>query len=124
MLKKFFMAALVGLIICAGVKAEAADIPPVFVGKSDATGFTCYILPDTIKSHREGNMAVSTVTLEMRDGAGNGKLPTYYVDYTFYYYPGYADEPRFENSQGYSGIADPYNTPIEWAMYEFIRKHD
>ena len=120
MLKKFFMAAIVGLIICAGVKAEAAA---VFVGKSDATGFTCYILTDTITYQEEGDMVISTATLEMREGAGNGKLPTHYLDYTFYYYPRYADEPRFENSQGYSGIADPYKTPIEWAMYNFIRDH-
>ena len=120
MLKKFFMAAIVGLIICAGVKAEAEA---VFVGKSDATGFTCYILTDTIKCHWEDDTIVSTATLEMREGAGNGKLPTHYLDYTFYYYPKYADEPRFENSQGYSGIANPYDTPIEWAMYLIIREY-
>ena len=121
MFKKFLMAAIVGLIICAGVKVEAES---VYVGKSDVTDCVCYILTDTITFRQEGKMVVSKATLEMREGAGNGKLPTYYVDYTFYYYPGYADEPRFENSQGYSGIADPYNTPIEWAMYEFIREHD
>jgi hypothetical protein len=120
MLKKFFMAAIVGMIICAGVKAEAED---VYVGKSDATDFTCYIMTETIKCHWEGDTMVSTATLKMREGAGNGKLPTYYLDYTFYDYKGYGVDPRFENSQGYSGTAYPYETPIEWGMYEVIRKY-
>ena len=123
MLKKFFMAAIVGLIICAGVKAEATDTPPVFVGKSDTTGFTCYILTDTIKCHWEDDTIVSTATLEMREGAGNGNLPTHYLYYTFYDYKGYGVDPRFENSQGYSGTAYPSETPIEWAMFEVIRQY-
>jgi hypothetical protein len=118
MLKKFFMAAIVGLIICAGVKVEAER---VYVGKSDVTDCVCYILTDTITYKKEGNMVISTATIEMYKGPGNGAMRTY-CDYTFYYYPGYADEPRFENSQGYRGTAHPYHTPVEWAMYEVIRK--
>ena len=120
MWKRFFMAAIVGLIICAGVKVEAES---VYVGKSDATGFTCYILTDTITYQEEGDMVISTATLEMREGAGNGKLPTHYLDYTFYDYKGYGVDPRFENSQGYSGTAYPSETPIEWAMFEVIRQY-
>jgi hypothetical protein len=119
MIRNVLLTAIVSLIICAGVTAEANSA--VYVGKSDATGFTCYILTDTITYQKEGKLVISTATLEMREGSGNGNLPTHYLDYTFYFYPGYADEPRFENSQGYSGIADPYNTPIEWAMFEVIR---
>ena len=46
MAKKIFMAAVVGLIICAGVKAEAADI---YVGMSPATGFECCVMTNTIR---------------------------------------------------------------------------
>lgn len=119
MLRKFLMAALVGLIICAGVKVEAKS---VFVGKSDVTDCVCYIMTETIKFHKEGDMFVSTATLEMYKGPGNGVMPTY-CDYTFYDYKGYGVDPRFENSQGYSGTADPYHTPIEWGMFEVIRKY-
>lgn len=115
MMKKFFMVAIVGLIICAGVKAEAES---VFVGKSDATGLVCYILTETIECHWEGDMMVSTATLEMSNLSGRGQ----YLDYTFYDYNGKGADLRFENSQGYSGEVDPRSTPIEWGMYEVIRK--
>ena len=120
MIKNILTAAIVGLIICASVKAEARD---VYVGKSDATGYICYIMTETIECHREGEMFVSTATLKMRDGGGNGNVPTYYLDYTFYDFRGQGVDPRFENSQGYSGTAYPSETPIEWAMYEVIRTY-
>lgn len=120
MIKKFFLAAIVGLIICAGVRVEAAD---VYVGKSDTTDYTCYIMTETIECHWEGSMAISTATLKMREGAGNGTLATYYLDYTFYDFQGKGADLRFENSQGYSGEVNPYDTPIEWAMFEVIRKY-
>jgi hypothetical protein len=116
MLKKLFMAAIVGLIICAGVKAEASDS---YVGKSDSTGWVCYIMTDTIECHWEGNMAISKATLKMRDEYGN----PHYLDYTFYDYQGKGADLRFENSQGYNGEVNPYDTPIEWGMYEVIRKY-
>lgn len=115
MLKKFFMAAIVGLIICAGVKAEAED---VFVGKSDVTDLVCYIMTETIEVHREGDMFISTATLKMSKLDGI----RYYLDYTFYDFNGVGADLRFENSQGYSGEVDPRSTPIEWGMYEVIRK--
>ena len=123
MMKKFFMAAIVGLIICAGVKAEAEANTEVFVGKSDTTGFTCYIMTDTIKCHWEGDTIVSTATLKMREGGGNGNVPIHYLYYTFYDYKGFGVDPYFENSQGFKGTAYPSETPIEWAMYEVIRKY-
>lgn len=116
MFKRFFLAAIVGLIICAGVKVEAEDI---YVGKSDATGYTCYIMTDTIRCHREGDMFISTATLKMRDDYGT----PHYLYYTFSDFKGYGTDARFENSQGYSGTADPRDTPIEWGMYEVIRKY-
>lgn len=120
MLKKFFLVAIVGFIVCAGVKAEAED---VFVGKSDTTGFTCYIMTETIKCHWEDDTIVSTATLKMREGGGNGDVPIHYLYYTFYDYKGFGVDPYFENSQGFKGTAYPYETPIEWAMYEVIRKY-
>ena len=118
MLKKFFMAAIVGLIICAGVKVEAES---VYVGKSDVTDCVCYIMTETIKVHKEGDVFVSTAKVKMYKGPGNGVMPTY-CDYTFRDYRGNGVDPHFENSQGYSGTADPYHTPVEWAMHLIIRK--
>ncbi|MBR4153185.1 MAG: hypothetical protein IKT98_09545 [Selenomonadaceae bacterium] len=116
MLKKFFMAAIVGMIICASVKAEAED---VYVGKSDATGWVCYIMTETINFYREGDMFISSATLKMRDERG---VP-HYLDYNFSDFRGVGVDVHFENSQGYSGEVHPSDTPIEWGMYEVIRKY-
>lgn len=116
MLKKFFFATIFGLtLVLASAQAEASD---VFVGKSDATGYVCYIMTETISCRWEGNMAISTATLKMLDDYGTA----HYLDYTFYDFRGQGADLRFENSQGYGGEVTPRNTPIEWGMYEIIRE--
>lgn len=118
-MKNILLAAIVGLIICAGVRVEAAD---TYVGKSDATGWVCYIMTETIRCHWEGDTMISTATLKMCEGSGNGYVPTHYLEYTFYDFRGQGVDVRFENSQGFEGVPDPDRTPIEWAMFEVIRK--
>ena len=114
MLKKFFMAAIVGLIICAGVKVEAAD---VYVGKSGTTGYECYVMTDTIWRTDENRMVILSATLKMVDRYGDN----HYLDYKFYALDGGNENVQFTNSDGFSGLATPEDTPIEWAMYTVIR---
>lgn len=115
MLKKFFITAIFGLtLVLASAQVEAED---VYVGKSDATGFVCYIMTETIECHWERNSMVSTATLKMTDDYGQD----YYLDYTFHDFHAQGIDVRFKNSQNYSGEADPRLTPIEWAMFEVIR---
>ncbi|MBE8949814.1 MAG: hypothetical protein SR3Q1_04350 [Quinella sp. 3Q1] len=115
-MRKIFVAAIVGLIICAGVKAEAAEI---FVGRSPATGFDCYVLTNTIDRYNEERMVITSVTLKMIDSHGDD----YYLDYKFFALDGGDDDVQFTNSDGYKGMVDEYNTPIEWAIYAVTKDY-
>ena len=115
MAKKFFMAAIIGLIICAGVKVEAAEI---YVGMSPVTGYECYVMTDTIHYKNEHRMFISYATLKMVDQYGGIQ----YLDYTFFDLDNDAADVDFTNSQGFSGKATPQDTPIEWAMYTVMRE--
>ncbi|MBQ3444345.1 MAG: hypothetical protein IJG33_14000 [Selenomonadaceae bacterium] len=115
MAKKIFMAAVVSLILCAGVKAEAAD---VYVGMSPATGYECYVMTNTISYKNEHRMFISSATLKMVDQYGGVQ----YLDYTFFDLDNDAADVDFTNSQGFSGKATPQDTPIEWAMYTVMRE--
>ena len=119
MVKNILTAAIVGLIICAGVKAEARD---VYVGTSSATGWDCYIMTDTIKRYNGdmdygGDTAYTQkATLKMVTGSGNVQ----YLDYTFHV----GNFPMwFENSQGYRGRVTRNDTPIEWNMHQVMKNY-
>ena len=116
MVKKFFIAAIVSLIICAGVKAEAAD---VYVGMSPATGYECYVMTETISYKSKNRMFVYHATLKMVDSYGDIQ----YLEYTFLDLDNDAIDVDFTNSQGFKGRATPQDTPIEWAMYTVIRDY-
>lgn len=116
MLRKFLMAAVIGLIICAGVKVEAAD---VYVGMSPATGYECYVITNTIELKNEHRMLIASATLKMVDQYGEA----HYLDCTFFDLDGDYEDVNFINSQGFKGKATPKDTPIEWAMYTVIREN-
>lgn len=116
MFKKFFLAAVVSLIICAGIKVEAADI---FVGRSPVTGYDCYVMTDSIRHRNEHRMFIIFATLKMVDGYGD----THFLNYTFYDLDGDYVDVEFTNSQDYRGFATAKDTPIEWAMYTVCREH-
>ena len=116
MLKNVLLAAIVGLIICAGVRVEAAE---VYVGMSPATGYECYVMTNTISRKNEHRMVITSATLKMVDQYGG----THYLDYDFYALDGGTENVTFTNSQGFKGRATPQDTPIEWAMYTVIRNY-
>ncbi len=116
MIKKFLAAAIVGVIICAGVKVEAAEI---FAGTSPATGYNCYVLTNTISRKNEHRMLIISATLKTVDQYGDA----HYLDYKFFDLDGDSIDVDFTNSQGFSGKATAENTPIEWAMYTIIREY-
>lgn len=115
-MKNVLSAAIVCLIICAGVQVEAAEI---YVGMSPATGYECFVLTDTISRKNEHRMVITSATLKMVDGYGDA----HYLDYKFFALDGGTADVQFTNSQGFSGRATPQDTPIEWAMYTVIRKY-
>ncbi len=116
MLKKFFLAAVVGLIICAGVKVEAAE---VYVGTSPATNNKCYVITDTINHTYEERMIIYSATLKTVNRYGE----KHFIDYKFYSLDGDTENVQFVNSDGFKGIADSYETPIEWAMFLFVKDY-
>ena len=59
MLKNVLITATSCLILCAGVKAEAAQI---YVGMSPVTGYECYVLTDTIERYNEHRMVITSAT--------------------------------------------------------------
>ena len=113
MIKKFCLMAFFCMIICAGVKVEAAQI---YVGTSPATGYECYVLTNTINRQYEHRMVITSATLLMVDQYGG----EHYLDYNFFDLDGDFIDVDFTNSQGFRGRATPKDTPIEWAMYTVI----
>ena len=113
MLKKVLLALVLGVMVtCAGVaKVEAAE---VYVGTSPSTGWDCYVLTDTIGRSNDGTTYV-TLKMYTRNSAK-------YLGYQFWYDSQY-DVMRFSNDDGYSGIANRYETPIEWEMVQVIRNY-
>ena len=116
MLKKFFLAAVVGLIICAGVKVEAAE---VYIGTAPVTEYECYVLTDTINHTYENRMIIYSATLKTVNRYGE----KHFIDYKFYSLDGDTENVQFVNSDGFKGIADSYETPIEWAMFLFVKDY-
>lgn len=117
MLKKSLLILIAGFVlIFAGAqnKVEARD---VFVGTSNATGWDCYLMTETIQVHRGARESYSA-TLKMVTGSGNVR----YLDYSFWYTYEDGIPVYFSNSQGYRGKISQYETPIEWNMYRAI--HD
>ena len=115
MLKKMFFVLIVGLAVTfANIdKAEAID---VYVGTSPATGWRCFVMTETIE--RTDNGSYTRVVLKMLDNRDSNHL----LRYGFWYDPQY-DVMRFENYEGYSGIVNRYETPIEWEMLQVIRNY-
>ena len=113
MLKKMFLFLIVGLAVTfANIdKAEAED---VYVGTSPATGWDCYVMTETIRLNYNGT---SYVTLKMYTQDGNERLSQYR-----FWYDSERDVMRFSN-ENYSGIANRYETPIEWNMLQVIRNY-
>ena len=112
MVKKILLTLILGVMVtCAGVaKVEASE---VFVGVSPATGWECYVLTNTISRNSNG---VTYVTLKMYT-----ESTAKYLDYRFWY-DSKRDVMRFSNDD-YSGIANRYETPIEWEMIQVIRDY-
>ena len=113
MLKKFFAVIFLATVIFFGGQNNFASAQDVYVGTSNATGWDCYVMTETIS--RSGG--TTYVTLKMITGNGNVR----YLDYRFWY-DSRSDVMRFSNGN-FSGIANRYETPIEWEMVQVIRNY-
>ena len=111
MLKKFLAVAILGVTLIFTAAPNTAAAEDVFVGTSPATGWDCYLMSETISNISGGY----EVTLKMIKRNGNVS----YLDYSLWY-DSSRDVIKFSNSQGYSGVANRYETPIEWEMWNTI----
>ena len=114
MLKKILLAGILALALTFNAAPNTAEAYDHFVGTSQATGWDCYVMTETIGRSND----VTYVTLKMVKS--NGSVS--YLDYRFWY-DSSRDAMRFSNDQGYSGIANRYETPIEWEMVQVIRNY-
>lgn len=113
-MKKIAMLAVLGLalVFTAAPKAEAYEH---FVGNSNATGYDCYVITESISRNGNGR---TFVTLKMVTPNGHEK----YLNYQFWY-DSSNDVMRFSNNEDFSGIVNRYETPIEWEMLQVIRQY-
>ena len=111
MLKKIFMTVFFATVIFFGQNnfTQAQD---VYVGTSDATGWDCYIMTETM---HDINFNSFEVTLKMVTQSKNTK----YLQYTFWR-NSYDSDWYFINSQEYSGKVSS-ETPIEWNILRAFR---
>jgi len=91
----------------------------VWVGTSNATGWNCYVMTETINKTTFGSAAKESYkiyfTLKMVTPSQNVK----YLDYTFT--EGFTGRVwYFSNAQGFEGTIDQYKTPIEYNAFRAI----
>jgi len=113
MLKKFLAAAALSGMLIFNTAPNTAEAYDHYVGTSNATGWECYVMTETVGRSND----TTFVTLKMVKP--NGKVS--YLDYRFWY-DSRSDVMRFSNDEGFSGIANKYETPIEWEMLQVIRQ--
>ena len=114
MFKKFCMAAVLSAAVIFNFAPNNAEAYEHFVGNSPATGWDCYVITDSIERVND----VTYATLKMYDNYG----AIHYLGYRFWY-DSSSDVMRFANDEGYSGIANRYETPIEWEMIQVTRQY-
>ena len=114
MLKKFFSIAALTFVFMCGIKAEAQDI---WVGTSPSTGWECYIMTETIRHWGETDINLATLKMVANDDSVRQIEYRFWWDFRM-------DVPCFSNSQGFDGIADAVETPIEWRMWQVIINHN
>ncbi len=115
-MKKFFLAALFGLIIFSGVKVEAEEI---FIGNAPLTDYKCYVLTETVRRDYEERMVILSATMKTVDRFGDEN----FIDYKFYAIDEGTEDVVFTNSDGKKGSANSFDAPIEWEMYLIIRNY-
>ena len=111
---KKFLSFLIGIFFIAGGTASARDI---YVGTSPATGWDCYLQTETI--YWINDLTDFEATLKMLDYEND---IGYFLDYRFWHEAadinnGIYDRVYFSNSDGFHGIVDEIETPIEYWMW-------
>ena len=108
MLKKIFVMVVFTALILFGSTAEKVSAQDVWVGTSPATGWQCYVMTETVRSINDFKFQV---TLKMVTQSQNIQ----YLRYTFWAdWEAKNGQWLFSTSQGFSGVVNQYETPIEY----------
>ena len=121
-MKKIFTVMLLTVAIIFFSGQEKVSAQDVWVGTSNATGWNCYVMTETINktTYVDNGRERYRIyfTLKMVTPSQNVK----YLDYTFeegvsthYWY--------FKTSQGFEGMIDQYKTPIEYNAFVVVRRY-
>lgn len=117
MLKKFFLILFAAVVMTFASFQNSVEARDIWVGTSPATGWECYIMTETIRHLGDSDVNLATLKMVAKD------YSVRQMEYRFWWDFG-IDRVCFSNSQGFNGIADEYETPIEWRMWQVIVNHN
>ena len=120
-MKKILSVTLLAAILIFVSGQEKVSAQDVWVGTSNATGWNCYVMTETINKTTFGGVKEFYkiyFTLKMVTPSQNVK----YLDYTFT--EGITRRVwYFSNAQGFEGTIDQYKTPIEYNAFRAICRY-
>ena len=117
MLKKFLPILFATFILTVASFQNSAKASDIWVGTSNATGWECYIVTESIRHWGESDINLATLKMVAKDNSVRQLEYRFWWDFNI-------NEVRFSNSQGFEGIADANETPIEWRMWQVITNHN
>ena len=117
MLKNFLPILFAAIFFTCASFQNSAEAQDIWVGTSPATGWECYIMTETIRHLGDSDINLATLKMVAKDNSVRQMEYRFWWDFRI-------DRVRFENSQGFKGIADEYETPIEWRMWQVIINHN
>ena len=124
MLKKFFMAAILMAALLFNAAPNTAEAEDVYVGTSPATGWECYIVTESInrmKSERLRSLDSAVLRMVKQNGDVSYLRYQFWFDRDNNVMKFNNDSAVFEEIQ--SQILDKYETPIEWEMWQVIKRY-
>ena len=106
------------LMVFANNQASAKD---VYIGTSSATGWDCYVDTDSIQINQRGDSG----SLQDFDADLRMITPSKNVNYLHYNFwrrrmNDGGSAWFFENSAGFTGRVDSYDTPIEYNLWNYV----
>ena len=118
-MKKFVLILFLAMMmIFSNQQAHARDI---YIGTSNATGWDCYVMTETINiTRRDDNGYLKNFDVTLKMITSSRKV--LYLDYSFERHENASHDITwyFVNSQGFQGKVDVRNTPIEYNLWEYV----
>ena len=117
MMKNFLPILFAAIFFTCASFQNSAEAQDIWVGTSPATGWECYIMTETIRHLGDSDINLATLKMVAKDNSVRQMEYRFWWDFSI-------DRVVFSNSQGFNGIADANETPIEWRMWQVIINHN